>query len=216
MMILSRYDDMSPDIQLRVGELMESGIPMWRAEEAIRKANERAAEKGHMIDDRDMAPIGELEEILGCKFQIETQISLSKVLVQLDPDAHMPTYAHDTDAGMDLYAMNRCVIPPHGSAVFDTGVHVAIPEGFCGLIVSKSGLNINHGLTSDGLIDSGYTGSIRVKLYNHTSHTKIIENGQKISQMVILPYLHTELVLTPKLPDNSLRGNNGFGSTGDF
>ena len=149
-------------------------------------------------------------------FLIKSSAPTTQVPVQLDPDAHMPTYAHETDAGMDLYAMNRCVIPPHGSAVFDTGVHVAIPEGFCGLIVSKSGLNINHGLTSDGLIDSGYTGSIRIKLYNHTSHTKIIENGQKISQMVILPYLHTELVLTPKLPDNSLRGNNGFGSTGDF
>lgn len=147
---------------------------------------------------------------------IKSSAPATEVPVQLDEGAHMPTYAHASDAGMDLYAMNRCVIPPHGSAVFDTGVHVAIPEGFCGLIVSKSGLNINHGLTSDGLIDSGYTGSIRVKLYNHTSHTKIIENGQKISQMVILPYLHTELVLTPKLPDNSLRGNNGFGSTGDF
>ena len=149
-------------------------------------------------------------------FIIESSMIFTKLPVQLDDGAHMPTYAHTSDAGMDLYAMNRCVIPPHGSAVFDTGVHVAIPEGFCGLIVSKSGLNINHGLTSDGLIDSGYTGSIRVKLYNHTSHTKIIENGQKISQMVILPYLHTELVLTSKLPDNSLRGNNGFGSTGDF
>ena len=88
-------------------------------------------------------------------FIIESSMIFTKLPVQLDDGAHMPTYAHTSDAGMDLYAMNRCVIPPHGSAVFDTGVHVAIPEGFCGLIVSKSGLNINHGLTSDGLIDSG-------------------------------------------------------------
>lgn len=143
---------------------------------------------------------------------------LYEILVSLDHGAHIPTYAHYGDAGMDLYSIERAVIPPLGSYTFDTGVHVAIPQGYCGLIVSKSGLNINQGITSDGLIDSGYRGSIKVKLYNHTTEQKIIENGEKISQMVILPYSHVRLVLVDNFPSNSLdgRNSNGFGSTGRF
>lgn len=138
-----------------------------------------------------------------------------KMKVMLDPGAIMPTRAHETDAGLDLYAMNDYMIRPCGNAVFDTGVHVEIPAGYVGMIKSKSGLNVKHNLTSEGVIDSGYTGSIVVKLYNHNGSHEIIKKGQKISQLVLLPIITPELELVDNLDDTD-RGSGGFGSTGDF
>ena len=135
--------------------------------------------------------------------------------VVLDKGAYLPTRAHEADAGYDLYAIEGCTIYPGKSKVFDTGDHVQLEKGTCGLIVSKSGLNVRSGCVSEGLIDSGYTGSIRVKLYNHGMNPVTIEVGQKISQMVILPIFTPELELVEKLEDTE-RGNGGFGSTGKF
>lgn len=95
--------------------------------------------------------------------------------------AFMPVRAHEADAGYDLFAREAWTIFPGKSKVFDTGVHIQFKKGTCGLIVSKSGLNVKYGITSEGLIDSGYTGSIRVKLYNHGGNPVTIEVGQKIS-----------------------------------
>ena len=138
-----------------------------------------------------------------------------KLKVKLDPGAQMPTRAHLLDAGLDLYAMYKRIIPARGSMCFDTGVHVAIPAGYVGMIKSKSGLNVAHNLTSEGVIDAGYTGSIMVKLYNHGSHSVEIERGQKISQLVILP---VEIPWLEEVDDLEAteRGNGGFGSTGAF
>jgi dUTP pyrophosphatase len=127
----------------------------------------------------------------------------------------MPTRAHPTDAGLDLYSPCLAVIPPDDSVCFDTGVHVAIPEGFVGMIKSKSGLNVKNGITSEGVIDSGYTGSMVVKLYNHGKETVKIKKGQKISQLVILPIITPELELVEELEETE-RGNGGFGSSGKF
>ena len=138
-----------------------------------------------------------------------------KLKVKLDPGAQMPTRAHDTDAGLDLYATCRRVISAHGSMCFDTGVHVEIPAGYVGMIKSKSGLNVAYNLTSEGVIDSGYTGSIMVKLYNHGSRSVEIERGQKISQLVIMPIITPELEEVDDL-EATERGNGGFGSTGAF
>lgn len=91
--------------------------------------------------------------------------------IKLDPGAFMPEYAHAQDAGMDLRSPVDAVVLPHDSAVIDTGVHVEIPKGAVGMLKSKSGLNVNHDLTSEGVIDEGFTGSIRVKLYNHGGDT---------------------------------------------
>lgn len=133
--------------------------------------------------------------------------------VKLDPGAIMPTRAHETDAGADLYAMTAQIVPARESAVFDTGVHIEIPAGYVGMIKSKSGLNVKHGLTSEGVIDAGYTGSIVVKLYNHSGYDYRVEKGDKISQLVIMP------IATPTFePVDDLtatdRGDGGFGSTG--
>ena len=138
-----------------------------------------------------------------------------KMKVKLDPGAFMPTRAHETDAGLDLYATEAAVIFRDGSYTFDTGVHVAIPEGYVGFLKSKSGLNVNQGIQSAGVIDCGYTGSIRVKLYNHGHGMVRISRGQKISQLVILPIITPELELVDSL-DETERGANGFGSTGKF
>ena len=133
--------------------------------------------------------------------------------VKLDKGAYPPERAHKTDAGLDLRAIKPEVVPGHGSAVFDTGVHVQLPKGTAGILVSKSGLNVKADITNTGLIDEGYTGSIKVKLYNHGLHDHIITKGDKISQLVIIPVLYEPVELVEELEETE-RGNNGFGSTG--
>lgn len=133
--------------------------------------------------------------------------------IKLDEGARMPTRAHTTDAGLDLYSRERKVIPPHGSRVFNTGVHIELPKGTVGFIKSKSGLNIKHGIVSEGVIDVGYTGAIRVKLYNNSDEIYFVDEGDKISQLVILPILTPDLEVVDELEDTE-RGDNGFGSTG--
>lgn len=133
--------------------------------------------------------------------------------IVLDKGAVMPTRAHESDAGLDLYARERRPIRAGQSAVFDTGVHIELPPGTVGMIKSKSGLNVKHGLISEGVIDVGYTGSICVKLYNLSDRDYIVEIGDKISQLVIMPILTPELELVDELKP-TVRGNGGFGSTG--
>ena len=136
-----------------------------------------------------------------------------KIKMKVDAGAYVPVKAHESDAGYDLFAIWPDVVPAHESRLFDTGVHLAIPRGYCGLLVSKSGLNVNCGITSTGLIDSGYTGSIKVKLYNHSNEDYHVQGGEKISQIVFLPCqdFDTELVMALA---NTERGDGGFGSTG--
>lgn len=133
--------------------------------------------------------------------------------IMLDEGAKMPTRAHPWDAGLDLYAKDFRYIRANGSWSFDTGVHVEIPEGCVGLIKSKSGLMVNHGITTDGTIDSHYTGSIRVKLFNHGGSKYYVQAGDKIAQLVIVPCLLPELELVDNLEETD-RGSAGFGSTG--
>lgn len=133
--------------------------------------------------------------------------------VKLDDLAFAPMRAHETDAGLDLKSPDTVMVLGRGSAVIDTGVHVQLPKGTAGLLVSKSGLNINHGLLSTGLIDEGYTGSIKVKLYNLSDETYIVCEGDKISQLVIIPVVRENITLCSEL-DDSDRGDKGFGSSG--
>lgn len=134
--------------------------------------------------------------------------------VMLDNGAYLPTRAHELDAGLDIKARERQVVPADGSAVFHTGVHVAIPMGAAGILISKSGLNIKNDMTSTGLIDSGYTGEIHVKLYNHSkSEDYVVEAGDKISQLIIVPCMLDSLNLVDSFPDTA-RGAGAMGSTG--
>lgn len=136
--------------------------------------------------------------------------------IKLDEGARMPTRAHSTDAGLDIYARESRIVPAHGSVKFDTGVHIELPKGTAGFLKSKSGLNVNHGITSEGVIDEGFRGSIAVKLYNHSDIDYLVEKGDKISQLVIIPILTPELELVQSIDEfnKSDRGNNGFGSSG--
>lgn len=135
------------------------------------------------------------------------------IKIKLDEGAKMPTRAHALDAGLDLYARESCIVEAKGSAIFDTGVHVEIPTGCVGILKSKSGLNINHGIISDGTIDAGYTGSIKVKLYNLSGHDYEVKAGDKITQLVVLCCKYDTLIEVPVLGVTD-RGDRGFGSSG--
>ncbi len=134
--------------------------------------------------------------------------------IKLDTGAKMPVKAYETDAGYDLFAREMQIVPAKESATFDTGVHIELPKGTVGMLKSKSGLNVRYGITSEGVIDVGYTGSIRVKLYNNSGRDYTVNAGDKISQLVILPLADVgELELVESLEEKG-RGTNGFGSTG--
>ena len=130
--------------------------------------------------------------------------------IMLDKGAKI-SRAHPNDAGLDLYAMEDGIV--FRSSSFDTGVHVQIPAGYYGEIRSRSGLMFKHGITTDGTIDSGYPGSIRVKLFNHLTHPYEVKAGDKIAQLVIVPCLLPELEIVDSLEETD-RGDGGFGSTG--
>jgi dUTP pyrophosphatase len=135
------------------------------------------------------------------------------IKIKLDEGAKMPTRAHSTDAGLDIYSRDEQIVPAKESAIFDTGVHIELPEGTVGMLKSKSGLNVKYGIVSEGVIDVGYTGSIKVKLYNHSGFDYRVKAGDKISQLVILPIYTPTLKLVDSLEDTE-RGDNGFGSSG--
>ena len=143
--------------------------------------------------------------------QIEGEVNNMNII--LDNGAFKPEFAHKTDAGADLRSPVEAVVPAHGSVVIDTGVHVEIPEGYVGMLKSKSGLNVKHDLIGTGTIDSGYSGSIRVKLYNLGDTAYQILRGDKIIQMVILPCGYCEFTQVEKFAETE-RGTGGFGSTG--
>ncbi len=134
--------------------------------------------------------------------------------VKIDDGGYMPKRAHAADAGFDLYTPELIVVPAHGACVVDTRVHLAIPAGWFGKIESKSGLMVHEGITvPGGVVDSGYTGSIMVKLENHTLAPYKFERGDKIAQIIFLPCLLDDLQQVPDL-DATDRGDAGFGSTG--
>lgn len=133
---------------------------------------------------------------------------------KLDEGARTPERAHPSDAGLDIFSRETKTVPARGSRCFDTGVHIEIPFGFAGFLKSKSGLNVRHGITSEGVIDSGYTGSICVKLYNNTDNDYTVKKGDKISQLVILPIANNFNLEQVESLEETERGSGGFGSTG--
>lgn len=134
--------------------------------------------------------------------------------IMLDKGAFMPIRAHKDDAGLDLRTPIAFGIEPGGSARIDTGVHVDIAPGLVGMLKSKSGLNVKHGITSEGVIDAGYTGSIVAKLYNHGDKPVCFSAGDKITQLVFLPvYIPDEMVVVEAF-EKTERGDGGFGSSG--
>ena len=132
--------------------------------------------------------------------------------VKLEDDAYYPIRAHEDDAGLDLRSREDKWVHPGCHEFFDTGVHVAIPSGYVGLISSKSGL-MRKGLTARGVIDSSYRGSIGVVLYNHGNEGYLVKAGDKITQLIILPIEVPVLAFVDEL-DETERGSGAFGSIG--
>lgn len=133
--------------------------------------------------------------------------------IKLEEGAFSPVRAHDLDAGYDLCARDERVVPAGKSALFDTGVCVQLPKNTAGIIVSRSGMNVKNDITSTGLIDPGYTGSIKVKLYNHGKVDYYVKPGERISQLVIVSIKTPEIEVVDSLEETE-RGDSGFGSTG--
>ena len=143
------------------------------------------------------------------------------IKIMLDEGALLPQKAHPEDAAYDLFTPVAFSLKPHDRAVIDLGVHMLIPKGYCGEIFSKSGLSSKYGITTVGLVDAGYTGSIRAMVYrddkvadsNLENGVYHFEVGDKLTQVKISKVYDTELVMADSMPDTE-RGDSGFGSSG--
>lgn len=129
--------------------------------------------------------------------------------------AATPTYAHDDDAGMDLYASTCRNLSPGERSLVQTDIAVEIPQGYFGLLRPRSGLATKFGVTtcSSDVIDAGYRGELKVGLINLSDELFMVDIGMRIAQLLILPVLHVELEEVEELSD-SIRGVGGHGSTG--
>ena len=137
---------------------------------------------------------------------------------KLDERAVLPTYGSAFAAGADLYALaeEEIVFQPGETKFVRTGLAMEIPEGYAGLIYARSGLACKRGLAPAnkvGVIDADYRGEIMVALHNHSDRIVSIENGERIAQMVIAPFITADYNEVEELSDTD-RGSGGFGSTG--
>ena len=133
-----------------------------------------------------------------------------------DPDLALPAWAREGDAGLDLLAAATVTLSPGGWQLVPTGLRVAIPEGYAGLVLPRSGLALRAGVTvlnAPGLIDSGYRGEVGVLLVNHGPEPVTLSRGERIAQLVIQAVARATLVEVREL-EGSQRGTGGFGSTG--
>jgi dUTP pyrophosphatase len=134
----------------------------------------------------------------------------------LTPGLPLPQYARDGDAGLDLHAATDVALAPGARMLVPTGLALALPQGFAGFVLPRSGLALRHGVTllnTPGLIDAGYRGEIQVLLVNHGDTLVKLSRGDRIAQLVIQKVEHATLVVVNELPP-STRGTGGFGSTG--
>lgn len=138
---------------------------------------------------------------------------------RLVPEAGMPERAHAGDAGYDLRSVEEVDLAPGGRALVRTGISVAIPDGYAGLVLPRSGLAVRHGISlvnTPGLIDSGYRGEIQVPLINHDRRERFrIEAGTRIAQLVLVRAATAAFTEVESLESSSDgRGEGGFGSSG--
>lgn len=137
---------------------------------------------------------------------------------KLDPNAKIPTYGTAYSAGADLYVCleQSVVIQPGRTEFLPTGLSIAVPNGYAGLIFARSGLSTKRGLAPAnkvGVIDADYRGPVMVALHNHGDIPQTVEPGDRIAQLVVVPILAPEMELVEEL-DATERGTGGFGSTG--
>jgi dUTP pyrophosphatase len=144
-------------------------------------------------------------------------VTTVRVLVRrLDRELPLPARAREHDAGLDLFAAEAVTVEPGGRALVATGIALAIPHGYAGFVLPRSGLALRQGLTllnTPGLIDAGYRGEVKVLLVNHDRAAAAIARGDRIAQLVIQRVEPAELIEVDELPASD-RGAGGFGSTG--
>ncbi len=137
-----------------------------------------------------------------------------KVLIKkISPEARAPLYGHQGDAGFDLFSCVHMTLNPGETAAIPTGLQMAIPSGYVGLIWDKSGIALGGVHRLAGVVDAGYRGEVKVVLTNLSKQPFIIKSGMKIAQMLIQPVQTVEIVEVDSL-DRTTRGEGGFGSTG--
>ena len=137
---------------------------------------------------------------------------------KLDPRAVAPAYGSAAAAGADLYAVmdTPLTLAPGETALVHTGLAVEIPDGYVGLVCARSGLATKRGLAPAnkvGVIDADYRGEVMVALHNHSGESRTIDHGERIAQLVLVPYLTAAYEQADSLTD-TVRGDGGFGSTG--
>jgi dUTP pyrophosphatase len=142
--------------------------------------------------------------------------ALRVAIAKLDASVPLPAYARDGDAGLDLCAGHPVMLAPGQRALVATGISAAIPPGYAGFVLPRSGLALRYGVTvlnAPGLVDAGYRGEIKVLLINHGAEPVRFERGQRVAQLVVGRVERAELIEVASLPPSE-RGAGGFGSTG--
>lgn len=131
-------------------------------------------------------------------------------------DVPLPAYAREHDAGLDLVAREAVTLDPGARALVPTGIAIALPAGYAGLVLPRSGLALEHGVTvlnAPGLVDAGYRGEVKVLLVNHGARSVCIARGDRVAQLVVQRVTRARLEAVEQLPPSE-RGPGGFGSTG--
>ncbi len=172
------------------------------------KSNNGSTKFGMLGNTRSRKTITDLDYAL-------TMNESVPVLIVAEPEL-MPAYAQPGDAGCDLRASEAAVVPARGRVLVKTGVSIALPEGYVGLVHPRSGLAAKHGITvlnTPGTIDAGYRGELMVTLYNSTDVDFPVARLDRIAQLVIQEFAKAQFIQVETLPE-SHRGDAGFGSTG--
>jgi len=134
---------------------------------------------------------------------------------RIHKDARLPIYGHKGDAGLDIFSVNNCILEPGRAFPVPTGIKIALPKDYVGLIWDKSGISLNGVHRLAGVVDCGYRGEIKVVMINLGDTPFVIDKGMKIAQLLVQPVQKVEIVEVDGL-DNTIRGENGFGSTGKY
>jgi dUTP pyrophosphatase len=201
---------------------MEKNLDSKLLEEIQKQFEKIKSEAGVEPDDETQT---NLDELFNLSFDEMTEemtnfLKTKKIKVKrLHRDAVLPKYNYGSDSGFDLYSVEEMTIPPFGRALVPTGISVQFDENLEVQVRPKSGLALNMGLTvlnTPGTVDQGYTGEIKVIVFNTNNNSVMIEKGMKIAQGVLCPVMNGKYVEIEDVDniEDSDRGDNGFGSTG--
>lgn len=135
-------------------------------------------------------------------------------ILRVSAEATLPTRAHPDDAGLDLYSLEDVIVEPAQGKVTKTGIAIALPQGFVGLVADRSSLAKRGIKTAGGVIDAGYRGEIHIVLWNISGAAIHLKRGERIAQLLILPIATPAPVEVKKFDGETARGEKGFGSSG--